>query len=112
MIYHIASKETIAATGSGEYAPASFHSDGFIHCSSADQIEGVANAYYRDVEGLVLLCIDESRVKAVVRWEALDGAKEEYPHVYGPIPLAAIVKAFEMKKSEDGCYRIEKEKIL
>jgi uncharacterized protein (DUF952 family) len=57
---------------------------GFVHCSYPDQAAGVAAAFYADADDLVLLRIDPARVPAAIRVE--DG----FPHVYGPIPVAAV----------------------
>ena len=40
---------------------------------------------------LVLLAIDPARVGAEVRYERLDGAPEPFPHIYGPLPVDAVV---------------------
>jgi uncharacterized protein (DUF952 family) len=60
---------------------------GFVHCSYPQQLAGVAAAFYADADDLVLLRIDPARVRAGIRVE--DG----FPHVYGPIPVAAVAAA-------------------
>jgi hypothetical protein len=48
---------------------------GFIHCSYAHQVAGVANAFYADLQDLVLMVIDPTRLAAPLRPEAaLHGA--------------------------------------
>lgn len=64
---------------------------GFVHCSFSHQLAGVAEAIYGDAPAdLVLLTIDPGLVDAPIRVENLDGGDEGYPHVYGPIPVAAV----------------------
>ena len=41
--------------------------------------------------GLVLLELDLGRVPAEVRWENLEGGREPFPHVYGPVPVSAVI---------------------
>ena len=69
---------------------------GFVHTSAADQVDGVARAFYADVqEPLVLLRIDVAAVEASgapVRWEDVPGADRPFPHVYGPVPVAAVLE--------------------
>ena len=64
---------------------------GFIHCSFADQVDATASRYYAGREGIVRLTIDPERVGAEVRVENLMGGDEVFPHVYGPIPLDAVI---------------------
>lgn len=64
---------------------------GFVHCATAEQWAGVRERFYADVTSdLVLLAIDVSGLP--VRWEpAMDGEGGLFPHVYGEIPVAAVV---------------------
>jgi uncharacterized protein (DUF952 family) len=39
-----------------------------------------------------LLVIDPSRLPADVRIEDLDGGEERFPHIYGPLPIDAVVR--------------------
>jgi uncharacterized protein (DUF952 family) len=39
----------------------------------------------------VLLHIDPARLQAPVRYENLEGGRELFPHVYGPVPVSAVV---------------------
>ena len=66
--------------------------EGFIHCSTADQWRGVVERFYADATGLVLLHVDEAQLTAPLVYEQLGDAPEPFPHIYGPIPLAAVVK--------------------
>ena len=70
--------------------------EGFIHCSTAEQWSGVIDRFYAGVPELVLLHVDESKLTAPLRWEAVGGASdpdgELFPHVYGPIDLAAVIR--------------------
>jgi len=67
--------------------------EGFIHCSFAHQLEPVANTWYRDLDELVIVRLDPERLAAEVRVEpSSDGSGELFPHVYGPIPAAAVAE--------------------
>ncbi|GAA3446977.1 DUF952 domain-containing protein [Planomonospora venezuelensis] len=76
--------------------------EGFIHaCADRAQLNGVAHRYYRHVtEPLTLLTIDPAGLD--VRSETPAGGagtedgrtpQETFPHVYGPIPVSAVVSA-------------------
>jgi uncharacterized protein (DUF952 family) len=66
---------------------------GFIHASTAVQVEGVANAFYADDPlMLIVLELDTARIEAAgirVLWEDVEG--DLYPHVYGPIRSDFVV---------------------
>ena len=66
--------------------------EGFVHCSTAEQWPGVVERYYAGVPDLLLLHVDETLLSSPVVAEQLDGAPEPFPHVYGPIDLAAVVE--------------------
>lgn len=75
---------------------------GFTHCSHASQVEGVADRFYAEVaEPLVLLEIDPSRLTSPVVEEVPDGAAEAFPHLYGPIDVAAVVGVHELVRRAD-----------
>ncbi|MEU6217083.1 DUF952 domain-containing protein [Streptomyces sp. NPDC047022] len=68
--------------------------EGFIHCSLRHQVPRVARWVYGEYTGpgeLVLLVIDPDRLTAPVRHEAPEPGGEEFPHIYGPIPVSAVV---------------------
>jgi uncharacterized protein (DUF952 family) len=95
-IFHIAQRaEWEQAAPTGAYRPASLASEGFIHCSTAAQVPGVANAFYRGQGDLLLLVIDPARLHAPLREEppAEDPASEaRFPHIYGPLNVDAVVR--------------------
>jgi uncharacterized protein (DUF952 family) len=103
MIYRIADiRDWEAAQASGYFASADLAAEGFIHCCTAQQVAAVAKRYYQGHEGLVLLEIDETQVCVPIRWEDLTNAGELFPHVYGRIPRAALVRCLVLKPDVDG----------
>ncbi len=94
-IFHIARQiDWQAAQAAGSYRVASLEHEGFIHCSTAEQVAGVANRFYRGQADLVLLHIDPQRVQAPLRYEApaeAPASSERFPHIYGPLNLDAVV---------------------
>jgi uncharacterized protein (DUF952 family) len=69
--------------------------EGFIHASAdTAQLHGVAARYYADIrEPLLVLTIDQDLLPAPVRLEVPDGATEAFPHIYGPVPVSAVISA-------------------
>jgi uncharacterized protein (DUF952 family) len=67
-----------------------------------------ANALVRGRTDLVLLEVDESRLPQPPRWEAGDPADPDtmrFPHVYGPVPVAAVVAVHDFPPDADGTFR-------
>lgn len=107
MILHIASKaEWHKAIDSGSYQPPSLKSAGFVHCSTAQQVIAVANSNFRGKAGLVLLCIDPSRLKASVKYENLEGGTSLFPHIYGPVNTGAVVEILDFAVQSDGTFQL------
>jgi len=98
-IFHVAlPQDWDAARRARQYTTStrgrSLADEGFIHCSFADQIEGIANRYYADLDELVLLTIDPSLFGSeLVVEDPFPGAPQRFPHVYAPIPVEAVVEA-------------------
>ena len=96
IILHITTQaEWDAARAAGSYRPASLAQEGFIHASTPAQAVATANAHFRGRRDLILLCIDEDRVAAAIRYEhpaAHDPrAHERFPHIHGPLLPDAVV---------------------
>ena len=97
MIYHLTTAAEWEAAGrAGEYRVSTrgrtLDEEGFIHCSVAGQVAGVADRFYRGLTDLVLLAIDERLVRPEIRCEAPPGTSERFPHIYGPLNLDAVVR--------------------
>lgn len=63
-----------AAQVRGEYRGDTLATEGFIHCSTADQVHLPANALVRGRTDIVLLEVDPARLACPVRWESGDPA--------------------------------------
>ncbi len=104
LIVHICQKsEWQAAQLAGSYRASSTAVDGFIHCSRPDQVLEVANRYYLGATDLVLLWITPQNLASEVRWEDADG--QVFPHIYGPLDLAAVKSAVDFLPDSDGIFR-------
>jgi uncharacterized protein (DUF952 family) len=93
MIYHLAESADWAARTDSVYRAPSLLTEQFIHCATREQLPGVADRYYAGRTDLILLAIDPSRLTSPLVYENSTGGDELFPHLYGPIPLVAIVSA-------------------
>jgi len=103
-ILHIASGEGwLAGQREGRYLPESYAKEGFIHCSTREQVLRVANDFFSGRKGLVLLVIDPSRLTSELRWEpGSDAAEVLFPHLYGPLNLEAVTRVVAFEADAQG----------
>jgi uncharacterized protein (DUF952 family)/uncharacterized glyoxalase superfamily protein PhnB len=77
--------------------------EGFIHLSFARQVRGVADRFYAGVgDELVLLSIDPAQLTARVVTESVPGSDDQFPHLYGELPVAAVRRVTAYRPSDDG----------
>lgn len=96
-IYHITTQaDWDTATKAGFYTASSLETEGFIHCSKAEQVQGVLQRYFAGKQNLVKLTIDTNKLTAPLRYELSPSLNEEFPHIYGVITADAVIKAEEI----------------
>jgi uncharacterized protein (DUF952 family) len=112
-IYHIIDSQTWNNTkDSKKYSPPSLNKEKFIHASKKEQVLPTANRRYQDRDNLLLLAIDSTKVKPLIKFEYSSGAKEDHPHIYGSLNLDAIINVLKFKKNEAGVFeKFPEEKI-
>ena len=92
-IYHITTRlEWDAAKAQGFYTAPSLETEGFIHCSEAQQLKGVLERYYSGKKELLKLVIDIGKLKPELKYELAPSINENFPHVYGPINADAVTE--------------------
>jgi uncharacterized protein (DUF952 family)/GNAT superfamily N-acetyltransferase len=95
------------ALAAGSLATPSLVTDGFIHLSTPDQVPLPADALFAGRDDVLLLVIDPSRLRSPVRWEAGtpgDPAAMRFPHLYGPLPTAAVTSVLPYRPGPSGSY--------
>lgn len=64
--------------------------DGFIHFSTFEQLEGTLKKHYSSKTDLLLLAFDAHQLGPQLKWEpARNGA--HFPHLYGPLPTTVCL---------------------
>lgn len=106
-LFHLAlARDWADAFVTGEYRAstigATLDEVGFIHLSYIDQVAGVADAFYRGRDDVMLLAVDPERVNAEVRAEPAPGTGELFPHLYGPLPVVAVRGAYPLELTASG----------
>ena len=96
-IYHVTSKqEWELAKQNGFFEAPSLKIEGFIHCSQAQQVEGVLERYYKGKTDLVKLVIDTTKLIHKLKYELAPSVNQEFPHVFGVINLDAVIDVVEI----------------
>ena len=96
-IYHITKKETwTEAKAKNIYDFCTLKTSGFIHASTKDQYQNIADSKFKDEKDLVLLKIDPTRLDEKIVYENLEGGSELYPHIYGPLKINAVVEVLRL----------------
>lgn len=108
IILHITqTAEWEQAKNTGNYYNNTLESEGFIHCSTTEQIEKTANTFFANQAGLVLLCIDSEKVQSKIKYEIV--GEEKFPHIYGRLNIDAVINAIAFSPNADGKFKLPPE---
>jgi uncharacterized protein (DUF952 family) len=78
--------------------------DGFIHLSARSQVAETVQRHFAGQDNLLLLSVTSKPLGESLRWEvSRDGAL--FPHVYGEIPIGAVLSVDELVLGDDGVHR-------
>lgn len=89
-----------------EYRDPSLDEEGFIHCSTAEQLLIPANERFGGRSDLVILVIDLTKVPSRTVFEDCYDSGHAFPHIYGPIPVAAVRDVVPFPCREDGTFEL------
>lgn len=91
-----------AAQAAGRFDGAPLdHADGYIHFSTAAQVAETAARHFAGAADLKLVTVDAAALGAALRFEVSRGGAL-FPHLYGPLPLAAVVSVVALPLGPDG----------
>ena len=114
-IFHIIKKDELYLLKEDYYIPQSLTSDGFIHCSKAEQLEEVINRLLKNEKKLTIIKINVEKIKSEIKFEAPIESPQStiyYPHIYGPLNKDAIEKKVELTIGDDGKFHLPKNLIF
>ena len=77
--------------------------DGFIHFSTAAQVEETARRHFAGQSDLVLVAIDPELLSDAVKWEPSRGG-DLFPHLYAALPTGAARSAVSLPIGDDGAH--------
>ncbi|GAA4013046.1 DUF952 domain-containing protein [Hymenobacter fastidiosus] len=113
MIYRIADLvDWEVAQQTGFFASADLMAEGFMHASELYQVLATANRYYAGRADIVLLELDESELwmaAVPVQREYAEARDDYFPHLFAPVPLAAVVRALPFRPAAGGGHTLPAE---
>ena len=65
--------------------------DGYIHMSTADQLDETITKHFAGQSGLIIATIDLTHLGDALKWEASRGGAL-FPHYYGELPMDAVIE--------------------
>jgi uncharacterized protein (DUF952 family) len=63
--------------------------DGYIHLSTAEQVQATLTKHFAGQSGLVIAEVDLIALGETIKWETSRG-DALFPHIYGPLPMATV----------------------
>lgn len=101
-IYHLITPEDWEVyLNRSTYSPPSLKEEGFIHCSTKEQLLNTAEVHYEGAKELVVLKIREKRVSPILKWEPSRDGKL-FPHLYGSLSFHKIETTNMLYKNQRG----------
>lgn len=84
------------------------HADGFIHFSTEAQVRETATRHFAGRSDLVLVTVEAGALGPALRWEPSRGG-DLFPHLYGPLDLAAVRSSRALPLGPDGRHGFDPE---
>jgi uncharacterized protein (DUF952 family) len=78
--------------------------DGFIHFSTAEQVEETAHKHFAGQGDLLLVRVDAAKLGDGLKWEPSRGGAL-FPHLYGELDVTAVAKVELLPLGPDGRHR-------
>jgi len=104
--YKILTPEAWTALEAGTFdgAPVD-RADGYVHLSTAAQVDETLARHFAGQDDLVIAAIDLDALGDIVRWERSRGGAL-FPHVYGRLTLDAVIAYGPVEHEPDGTLKL------
>jgi uncharacterized protein (DUF952 family) len=79
--------------------------DGYIHLSTAEQVTETVDKHFAGQDDLHVAAVDVAGLGDMVKWEPSRGGAL-FPHLYGPLPLTAVLAHGPLERDDDGTVRL------
>ena len=101
-------RERQEAAGNPNYPGSSADiNDGFIHFSTAEQMEGTASKHFSDTDSIQVLAFrSDCWAAASLKWEPSRGGAL-FPHLYGPLDIALAENEWTIERNANGAFDLD-----
>ena len=101
-LFHLTSPDAwTVAQREGELVPDGFEAEGFVHCSTLEQLVGTIERHFPGIDRLALLELDPEAVADDLRWEeSRPGAV--FPHLYRPLRSSDVLTTWPWERGPGG----------
>jgi uncharacterized protein (DUF952 family) len=82
--------------------------DGYIHFSDPTQVIETAAKHFSGQTDLTLVAVEYARLGDALKWEPSRGGAL-FPHLYGPLPMDAVLSATPLPLGPDGAHNFPDE---
>ncbi|WP_033919879.1 DUF952 domain-containing protein [Sphingomonas sp. 37zxx] len=104
--YKVLTGEQMAALEADSFAGAPVDiADGYIHLSTQAQLTETVEKHFAGQTDLHVAAVDLAALGDSVRWEESRGGAL-FPHIYGRLPLEAVVAYGPLERLGDGTVRL------
>ncbi len=108
-VYHITTPELWGTVSDGgSYQAPSLGTEGFIHCSTREQLERSMNRFFSGCDSVIVLRIDPDLLRSELKYEPADG--DEFPHIYGELNVDAVTGVEYIARGEEGRFHLPDER--
>ena len=76
--------------------------DGFLHFSTWEQLPDTLRLYYAGQDNLILVATDAAALGTALRYEHAPSRGQDFPHLFGALPLSAVTWAAAITKDAAG----------
>ncbi len=90
LIFKIVPRAEWEKVGAEYHGSAHDRADGFLHFSTETQLPETLRRYYAGQTDLMLVAVDAAALGAALKWEHSPSRGEDFPHLYGALPLSAV----------------------
>lgn len=101
-IYKVLTSEQWAAAQTGALVQALIDvQDGYVHFSTAEQLQDTLSKWFKGQAGCVLAAFDADAFGSSLRWEPARGG-DLFPHVYSDVRAAQVRSLWRLEMGSDG----------
>lgn len=102
LIFKIVPRPEWERAGEAYRGSAHDRADGFLHFSTGPQLRETLKRYYAGQDNLMLVAVDPGPLGDALKWEFSPSRNQEFPHLYAPLPRAAVLWAKPLARMAGG----------